>query len=395
MTPALLRLTLTHGASAALVMLRNLAAARLLGAEEFGIAAVFAILAGLAESLTGLGLQQLILRDRAVQSRKAMASLHLIQSLRGLIGGAVVFALAYPIARMLDLHDLVGLFYLMAIVPILTGFQHLDAFRAIRHGRYAPLATIQIGASLSSLAALLLADHIFSDHRAMLIALVTYASVATLLSHLVAQRNYRFELSQTTIRRTVEFGRPILFNGILLSVMFQAEKLVVGTTVGTAELGLFTLGLALTLGPALVLSKAQQSYFLPRLMRGERPDQSLTKIVACTALGLLLVTSLIAPLTSTLFGTDFAPLAPVLPLLGGLAALRLLRGGSVTYALARNQPKLAVIGNLPRIAVLPIFLLMLAQGASLFAALAVVAVAEAIGLALTLFLLKRPSRIRA
>lgn len=389
-----LQLILTHGLAAALVLIRNLVAARLLGAEEFGIAALFAITAGLVEALTALGLHQLILRDPKVQSRRAQATLHLMQLLRGGIGAVLILILARPLTQSVGVPQIAPTLAILAFVPLLTGFQHLDAIRAMRHGRYHSFAVVQIGAGFSGLITLLMLAQTLSDHRAMLGALLIHAVAACILSHICARRRYHLSYVQRIWSEALGFGRPILLNGLLLAVILQAEKLVVGNLLGPSMLGIFALGLTLTIAPAMVLARAQQSYFLPRLNRDPGQFPKLIQSAVTLACLIVLIAQLSVPLVPRIFPTSFAPLTAFMPLLGVLAGLRLLRSAAVTFALARGLPKIAIFGNLPRVLVLPVFYLTLARGFTLELSLTTLLIAELFGLMIVMALLRRPKQQR-
>lgn len=376
-----------HGGVALLTLLRNIMAARLIGVEQFGIAAGFAIVVSGVEMVTALGAQQMIVREPAGHKPRFQAALHSVQLARGLIGALLIYMMAVPIARFLSVPDLAWAFRTLALVPLLTGLVHLDAWRFQRNARFAPSIYIQLGPAALALLLIWPLYVKFGDFRVLLIASVTHAAGVLVMSRLVAERKYLVSFDPSNLWRIMKFGLPFALNGLLLLAVFHGEKLLVGHLQGPSALALLAMGFTLTLTPALILGRSLQSYALPKLA-AHQADRSVFQEQAghvqrlCLYVGAALgiVLSLLAPALPSLLGEDFLALVALFPILATLHGLRVAKTGATIVALALGDSTNGVVGNVPRVAALLLIYLMLQDGASLASILWVATASEAAGL---------------
>lgn len=389
-------LALAHGGHSAFAFLRTLCAARLLGVEEFGIAASYAILVAAAEALTGFGIPQYLLRAPNGDSPRLQARLHLIQGLKGILAALVLFLLAPTIATALSLENQTTAFRYLSLTPLLLGVQNLDMIRRQRDGDFEPLARCHILAGCVGLAGLFVGFVVFPDPRAVLVAIILQSGAACIASHTLSERPYRVGWQAQTTQDVLRFGAPLLANGILLFFVLHGEKLVIAR-LGTLEmLGLFTLGLTISVMPSAVLDKSVQAYFLPRLaavhtenVRLRDRTQTLAWIGTWLGVGLVGTLACLAPASAALFGAEFAPLTGLLYLFGILAGMRLMRSAVVTTAIALGHTSVAPFSNLPRLISLLGAVILLSNGGSIGHLLYLAVAFEGAGLGLSLLLLHR------
>ncbi|MEO0390468.1 MAG: oligosaccharide flippase family protein [Pseudomonadota bacterium] len=384
---------LSGNAGAALLLLaRNLLVARLIPVEDYGIAATFAVTMALVEMSTQFGLQQQIVQDRDGDDPKFQHGVQGFQLLRGAVAGALVFALAAPIAAMFRIPDVAWAYQVLAILPVLRALQHFDIHRLNRTLRYGPMLWTSGAPALLSLAAIAPLNLWLGDYRVMLAALLIYEASAALTSHLVAERPYRVTLDRQVLRRSIRFGWPLLLNGALLFLVMQGDKLIVGRELGMTALAVFGMGVTLTLTPTLILAKTLQNVFLPTLATAEGNDDHWRTLVrrllhAALACAVLLTASVLLfgpPLIDLLLGQKFSDLVPVLMPLALVHAFRVIKAGPTIVALAAGETARLAWANLPRVAALLPAWAWAAHGASLLELALLAAAAEAASLLVTL-----------
>ncbi|MEM9581752.1 MAG: oligosaccharide flippase family protein [Pseudomonadota bacterium] len=376
-----------HAGLAALTLARNIAAARLIGVEQFGIAAAFAITISAVEMVTTLGTQQLIVQDKEGEDTEFLSSLHLVQMLRGIFGAVVIYASAAPVAQFFGHPETRWAFQTLALVPLLSGFLHLDAWRYQRAARFGPSVIIQLGPAALALLLLWPLHTSFADYRVLLIAAVVQATGITVMSHLVAERRFLVAFQPAHLWRVARFGAPLALNGAFLLVVFHGEKILVGHLRGPGDLAIIAMGFTLTLTPALILGKSMQSYALPKLSAQRNDMQafrrnaaSLIRLCLCLGIGLSLILSLLAPTLPLLLGAGFAGLVPLFPVLAALHGIRVVKSGVSITALALGASGNTAIGNIPRVLALPLIYVALDSGADLHDILWIAVTAEAAGL---------------
>lgn len=377
--------------------LRNLLVARLLGIEDYGIAATFAISLAIVEMLSNLGFREMIVQDRQGDDPRMQATLQGFQLLRASLAGLGLFLLAHPLAGFLGIPHVAWAYQLMALMPILKGLVHFDMFRMQRRMHFLPLI---LGKTVPALASVLLVWPlflVFGDYRVMLWAILLQAILVMLASHLLAERRFVLGFDPAIIRRSLGFGWPILVNGALLFVVLHGEKLVVGRELGMEMLAIFAMGFTLTLTPLNVVGGSFKSYFLPQLAAAQDEAARYNRLARisfqayfATAAGFALLMAWAGPaIVDLLLGEKFAALGPLLVWLGILNAFRLFKGASVLAAFALGRTGNALWGNLPRAAALPLAWYVLIQGGDLLAVIWIGLLGEAAGFAISLVLLRR------
>ena len=377
-----------------MLLARNLVVARLTSVEDYGIAATFAISMAVVETMTTLGLHQMIIQDSNGDDPDLQAGLQGFHLLRAVFSGLTLFFLAGPIAQFMGIPDVTWAYQLLALIPLMNGLMHFDNYRMQRQMNYMPSI---ISSSVPALLSFLMIWPLFSvfgDYRVMLFSVLAQGAMTIIASHIMADRPYRLSLDTSIMRRAFRFGWPLLINNILLFAVFQGDKMIVGRELGLASLAIFSMGFTLTLTPTLVAAKSAQSFFLPQLSTSRDNPKlfaqlSLTTLQTSLANGLLLVliVALIGkPVVFFLLGEKYIDLLPYLTWLAILQSLRVLKAGSSVVALALGKTGNAMIANLCRVASLGVAWYVAAQGGDLYAIIWIAIAGEVTGYLVSLAL---------
>lgn len=384
-----------------LLLVRNLIIARLIPVADFGVAATFAIAMSIVEMMSSFGLQQQIVQAKEGDDPKFQAALQGFQVLRGTISSLVLFAISVPLAQFFGIPEAAWAYQIMAVVPVLNALGHFDIHRLNRTMVFGPMIVTGILPALVSVLAVWPLSLCFGDWRVMLYAILIQALLTTITSHMVAQRPYRIALDRRLMVQSLRFGWPLLVNGILMFMVFNGDRLIVGRALGMETLAIFAMGVTLTLTPTLVLTKSVQNFFLPLLSRLDyagTPDAAqrfnllaIGAIEANLLNGVLLVfgTALLGgPFVHLLLGAKYAALVPILTLMAVMQALRVFKGGGSVVALARHQTSNAMVANLFRVASLPIAWWVVTTGGAVVELIWVGIVGELCGFIVSLLMLR-------
>lgn len=387
-----------------MLLARNLIVARLISIEDYGIAATFAISMAIVEMMTSFGLHQMIVQDSKGNDPALQAGLQGFHLLRAVFSGLILVLLAGPIAQFMGIPEVTWAYQMLALIPVMNGLMHFDNYRMQRQMRYLPsILSSSIPAFLSVLLIWPLFS-LFGDYRVMLFSVLAQSAMTVIVSHVLAERRYCLSLNTKIMARAFNFGWPLLLNNVLLFVVFQGDKLIVGRELGLETLAIFAMGFTLTLTPTLVAAKSAQSFFLPQLSASKDdvkqfPRLSMTTLQTSLANGLLLVlvVALIGkPVVFFLLGEKYQALLPYLTWLAILQSLRVFKTGSSVVALALGQTSNAMIANLCRLASLCVAWYVAAHGGDLYDIIWIAILGESIGylvsLALVHFRLKQPIR---
>jgi len=388
-----------NAAASVLLLARNLIVARLIPVEDYGIAATFAVTMALVEMSTQFGLQQQIIQSKDGEDIRFQSALQGFQVIRGVFAGAMLFALAGPIAAFLRIPDVAWAYQVMATLPVLRSFQHFDIHRLNRALRYGPLLLTGVIPAIVSLAIVWPLALWLGDYRVMLFALVVHEALGAVTSHLVAERPYRLVFDRAIMAGSLRFGWPLLLNGMLLFLVMQGDKLIVGRELGMVALGIFGMGITLTLTPTLILAKSTQNFFLPQLSAAasntDGPEQTRFEHVARAAFQAALLNGTILilgvfflglPLVQILLGDKYAALQPLMIWLAVQQGLRVFKSGPSTAAVARAVTSNAMWPNLLRVAAFPVIWISVQNGGGLGDVIVIALIAEALGYAFALVL---------
>ncbi|MFV0491250.1 MAG: oligosaccharide flippase family protein [Pseudorhodobacter sp.] len=394
-------LILSGNAAASLLLLaRNLMVARLIPVEDYGVAATFAMVMAMVEMASAFGLQQQIVQAQEGDDPHFQAALQGFQLFRGVIAGMVLFALAGPLARFLGIPEIAGAYQILALVPVFNALQHFDIHRLNRQMRFGPLL---LTGTVPAVVALVLVWPLviwLGDWQVMLWSIMAQTIVSVLVSHLLAERPYRLAWDRGIITNSLNFGWPLLINSMLMFLVFQGDKLIVGRVMGMEALAIFAMGMTLTLTPTLVLATSAQNLFLPRLSAEARTPRFAASANICLqgiafssvifALAVMLASGAAIEL---LLGDKYAPLAPLLIWFALCQALRLMKAGPAIIALALGHTGNAMIANLVRVAGLPLAWVTAERGGTIMDILLIGLAAEALGLVVAIWLMLGRARL--
>lgn len=335
---------------------RNIIIARHISVEHFGIATTFALTLSLIEMTSNLALDRILVQDKEGGSDAMLASSHLLQFVRGLITGAVLFLLATPIAHMFDLPHLAWAYQLIAIIPIAHGLIHWDMVVRQRNLDFAATAITDALPQLMTLALAYFASVFFRDYRAMLVVICSQVFLITFISHLLARRPYRWTFRKDLIKKSLNFGWPLLINGLLMFSIFQGDRAVIGALFTMEILGWYSTAFSLTLLPTLIFAKLSGNLLLPILSKS-REDPSrfemhcILAVALCFCAGVFLVVFFSISgkaFIALAFGERFAMAGTVIGWLAIMQAIRTVRIAPTVISNSQARTKNAMYSNMFR-----------------------------------------------
>ena len=310
---------------------RSAILARMIGGEELGRAMILTLVLRLAEMVSDVGVERLLMQRHGVAGSDLLAALHGASLLRGLGMAALLLILALPMTLAFAGGADAATYAALALAPLMRGVLHLDYRMAERDLRLRPLAIVEGGAVLAMLASLPLALLVWDDHRAMLLVLLAHAFAQVALSHLAAQRPYALAFDRAVLTEVLGFGAPLVLNAVLMFLTFQADRLIVAGWYGWVEVALYGVALQLAMLPAQITGRAAGSLLAPRLRGLSGP--ALTEIarravLAHLGLGMAFAAAFALaapPIIAIVYGAAFRPDMALALAFGIAAGARILR----------------------------------------------------------------------
>ena len=362
-------LTAGQGLSAGASFLRNIAIARLVSVEDFGIVVLLSLTLSVLETVSNLAIDRLLVQASDGDDPKLQAIAHALQVVRGVIGGVILFLVAGWVATLFKIPHTTWAFQLLALVPVIRSFVHLDTVRFQREMRYKPTFWIDAVPQLISLGLAIPLAYWLQDYSAIVWAMLAQALAFTVITHFLASRPYHWAWDRAMVVRVMSFGWPLLANGLLMFAIFQGDKAVIAVAFTAEIVGWYGAAFMLSMAPAMLATSVMQSLLLPVLSSSQgAPDEFLRRhektVQACLTVGLLTaaVFAVFGPeLLIALFGDRYRDGAAVVVLLGLTQGVRIAKSGQFVSAVALANTKIPLIANL-------------ARGAALFAAIGLVAI---------------------
>ncbi len=336
---------------------RNIIVARLLSPEDMGIAATFAITITLLEMISNLGVDLLLVQAKDGDDPILQGTAHFYQVIRGFSIGLIIFASAPIITWLFKTPEAEWAFRLLALVPVLRGFMHLDWKRLQREMKYESAVFVElIPQAIITFAAYPLAVYL-GDYSTILWLVLMQAGVSLLVSHLFAQRTYQLNWDREYAIRLLVFGWPLLINGLLIFAALQGDRLIIGTFYSMSQLGVYSVAFSLVLVLVFSLTKMSTSLFLPLLAKVQDQHVIFIKRYVITVQLLAIVGGVVAlPFVTSggelivfIFGKQYIDAMAIAPWLGALLLARIFRLAPTVASLALGDTKNSMYANLFRL----------------------------------------------
>ncbi len=287
--------------------IRNAIIGHMLAKGDFGIAATLTLVLQLIENMTDVGADRLVVQAPGGDAPRFAATAHTILIGRGVLTALVLYLASGPFCRFLDIAEAQQAFELIALVPFIKGFVHLDVRVAQRELNNWPQALTETVPQLAALALIVPA----------LIAVPSYAAVAgvslaqalayVVASHTVAKRPYLLATDVPVLRQLLAFGWPIWLSAFPLFAVYQGDRLIIGKLYGMEALAGYSVAFLVTMVPALVAAKVGHALMLP-LLSSQREN---ARAFANRYASLSSVTALAAALYFVVFGTAGGAIVPL------------------------------------------------------------------------------------
>ena len=382
-------------------LLRFVLLARFLGAEELGIAAMLILTSQFFQSISDTGSDRFLIQDDEGDSPVMQGMIQGVLAARGVVICLALIAFGGPVAKLFGEPALAMSLIGLSLAPLIGGFTHLDFRRVQRDGDFRPESWTLFFAEPVGLLFTVAAAAITHDHTAVIYGLTARAAAQTIISHLTAERPYRWAWATDMGTRFSKFAVPLFLNGLLLFFGQQGDRVLIGASLGSATLGYYSAILLLIYYPTGMLTRFIVGVSLPPVARA-RNDPALFREetnqlggrTMLLALAMMFGFALVAPTFTVLFyGESFAQPLQLFALIGALQSARFLRTWLTTIANGIGRSTIILMNNVARLLGLAAALVV----GRLFPSLELIVIAFILGevasLLLALILLRRAGAV--
>ena len=315
------------------------------------------------EMISNLSLDRLLVQAPDGNNVRFQRVAHFLQAARGIISFAILLILAAPLSILFSIPQAKLAFYFLALIPLMNGFWHLDPRRMERDMQFWPNASVELTSQVILLILAWPLGRLLGDYRAMLYLLIIKAIISLIGTHIVAKRNYRWSSEKQYITRFLAFGWPLIINGLLLFVVLQGDRFLIGSAqklfgvdYNMADVGVYSAAFILTMMPAMMLIKINASLLLPILSREQNSSISFlskadlfSQLITLIAVIFSTVMILVGDRLLLLFyGNEYSTACDFIGWLSILWGFRIVRVLPASISMAKGKTKILMKTNLIR-----------------------------------------------
>lgn len=314
--------TVLKFATAGIALVKISLLSHILSPADFGVFAIVLVALGISEATTQTGVNITLLQTTR-NIRYYLSTAWVIAIVRGFFIAILMTSFGLLLAKYYNNPVLAPLTAIAALVPLIKGFINPSLIKYQKELLFSKEAIFRLSLSLIETTATVLFAVFIHSPLALLLGLVFVAVIEVIASF------YLFS-DRPTLTFHSSRAKDILKNSLGLSpaallsyVGDNIDDFLIGKLLGTYKLGLYHNAYALSHKPNYDVSKALNHSTLPIFTKMQNDKVRLRNAFLKSSVALIsLITLLSLPLfffptqlVSLLFGKQWLPIAPILPLL--------------------------------------------------------------------------------
>ena len=251
----------------------SLLLAWLLAPEAFGIMAiVYAVMQGL-DMFSDLGIKASIIQNKRGHDPAYLKTAWTIQVCRGIALWLCTCLLAWPLAAWFARND-VAAWQLMYLLPVagfsavIRGFNSTRLATLSREMRLGPLTIIELLSQVLTLFTIIVWAAVHASVWALVAGVLVSRTVELVVSHsLPSEHRDRFGWDAACARELMKFGKWIFLSTMLTFIAMEADKLILGSLLSVAALGVYSIAFKFTKTALTVAMRLGDSVLFPAYAR--------------------------------------------------------------------------------------------------------------------------------
>lgn len=353
-----------------LSFLRNLILARVLSKADYGIAAAFATTLLLIDVAAPLAFGQQVIQSPNGDDPEFQKTFHFLRAAAGFATSGTLLVLSPLMSSAFKLDHAIWAFALLAAVPLATGLEHLDRYRAQRSLDFWPLLVCDVVPQFVTTVVAWPLSLLLPDFRLILVLLIAKAVIATILSHLLASRPYRWCFHREFFAQLISFSWPLWINTVLALASQQGDQMLVGMFLSLEELAVLAIAVSSVSVGWYLYARVSNAIMLPILSQcTDQKELFLDRYKSCFEYAALFAALLVLPLAVAggpvigfLYGPRYGDAGLIAALIALAFSVRFLRQPAVIAAMSRADTLTLLLGEVGRAASFPLAIVGVASG---------------------------------
>ncbi len=280
--------------------------------------------------------------------------MHSAMIIRAIAVASLIVVISPFIPSILNLGDVKFNYALLAIVPLVNGFSHLDHQRFHRRQFYTVSAKIGLTADLLSVLVAVVCVAIWDSYWAFYASFLFRHTTSTLLSHLWARRPYALAFNIKHLKLLLKFGVPLLIVGLLKYIGIEMDKAIVARFVGLDSFTTYVLTVLIVVNGANFVTVALSKIFIRRVSIAKTHIAETVKtngIINCfLVIPILVVLGILGEdLMSLIFGLQYTRAPFLIVAVCAIVGLRALNQWLNQTVIASAPTQLMLMADISRV----------------------------------------------
>lgn len=295
---------LGRGGSRVLRMVSSLILTRILFPEAFGLMATANVILAMITLFSDTGVKTAIIQNPKGAEPSFLNTAWIIAILRGFVLCGVVLALAWPLSKLYEQSELIGILSVMAISPIINGFENPALALVIKKFRVEKQVVYELGTHLLNLFTTILFAWWLQSVYALAIGAVTLNLYRVVGSYIVERYHPKLTWDKQAAHELFHFGKYIFLNTMITWAAMNADMLLIGRLLDFDQLAFYSLGYNIGMMiPTFCMQIFNQAY-MPAVSSVAKDVSRVQRIFRRT-LAFILTLGVPAATILALFSADF------------------------------------------------------------------------------------------
>ena len=284
-------------------MVGSLILTRILFPEAFGLMATATVFLTMVQLFSDTGTHTAIIQNPRGAEPDFLNTAWIIKLCRGGLLSLIVCGCAIPFARFYNQPELKGILFVLALSPLVMGFENPALAVLIKNFRTEKQVGLELGTQVLGLVTSIVLAVITRSVYALTVGLVLSSVYRVLGSYLVVSYRPKLKWNKEMGAEIFHFGKFIFFNTMITWGLINADILLLGKLLGMDNVAFYNLGKNLGDMVALFCTQIILQSYLPAVSSVAEDIPRVTKIYRRTVTFFLAV-ALPVSLVLALFSHD-------------------------------------------------------------------------------------------
>lgn len=322
----------------------NVALARLLSPDDFGVVAIALVVTLLLDQLKDLGTGLAIIQRETVDERLLNSVFYLNLALGVLLAGGI-YASAGTVAGLLGNPDAAPVLQAFSGVTLVTSLAQIHHSLLRRDLRFYELAIVASSTAVVTAVVSIVAAFMGLNYWALVVGTIAGAVFGTVMVWIYDRWRPSLMFDLASLRSIWGFSFNLFLSNVLTLFFTQVDKVIISHFLGSAALGTYTLAQRTVTSPVTAVSTVVAEVTFPAFSRRQTEHAALRSGFVRSSAVVALVTfpvlfgfaALASPAVAVVFGARWSDMVPVIWLLAPVAAIQSVTAASSQILLAKGR----------------------------------------------------------